>query len=80
MKRIFSVDRFEGEYAVLISDDGMTLEIKKEVISSLAERDIFSANEENGELTDIIPLPEERDRRLASARARLDRFKKKSNS
>ena len=80
MRKIFSVDRFEGEYAIVICDDGEVLEVKREVISPLAERDVFSAIQKNGELKEILPLPDERDRRLASARSRLDKFKKKANS
>ncbi len=80
MEKIFSVDRFEGEYAIVVCDDGGVLEIKREIISGLAERDVFSAIEKNGELCEIVPLPEERERRLLSAKRRLDRFKNKSNS
>ncbi len=80
MKKIFSVDRFEGEYAVVICDDGGVLEINKSVVSGLAEGDIFSACEEDGELSEIIPLPEETEKRRAQARRRLDRFKARSKS
>ena len=80
MRKIFSIDRFEGEYAIVVCDDGTTLEIKKEVISNLAQRDIFSAEVVNGELLDIVPMPQEREKRIADARRRLDRFKSKSNS
>ena len=80
MKKIFSVDRFEGEYAIVVCDDGGVLEIKKEVISGLSERDVFSADLVNGELLDIVPMPEERDKRILEARRRLDRFKSRSNS
>lgn len=80
MKKIFSLDRFEGEYAIAVCDDGEVIEIKREAVSFLAERDVFSASVENGELWDILPLPEEKERRLASARRELDKFKKKSNS
>lgn len=80
MKKIFSVDRFEGDYAVVVCDDGSVLEIKKEILSELSERDVFSACVENGELSDITLLVEERERRISEARQRLDRFKKKSKS
>ena len=80
MKKIFSLDRFEGEYAVVVCDDGHTLEIERELFSGLVERDVFSAIESDGELSDITPMPEERDRRIAAARRRLDRFKSQSNS
>ncbi len=80
MKKIYSIDRFEGEYAVICDDDGNAFEIKREQISAFSERDVFSAEMKNGSLFDITPLPEERERRLEAARRRLDRFKKGSNS
>lgn len=78
--KIFSVDRFEGELAVVLCDDGEVLEIEKSVIAGLSERDVFSAEVCNGKLLSVTPMPEERDRRLAAARRRLDRFKSRSNS
>ena len=80
MKKIFSVDRFEGEYVIVVCDDGGVLEIKKEVIWGLSERDVFSADVVDGELFDIVHMPEEREKRIAEARRRLDRFKSRSNS
>ena len=80
MKKIFSVDRFEGEYAIVVCDDGGVLEIKREVISGLSERDVFSSDVVDGELLNIVPMPEEREKRILEARRRLDRFKSRSNS
>lgn len=80
MKKIFSIDRFEGEYAIVVCDDGTVLEIKRETLRGLCERDVFSAMDNDGELCDITPMPQERDRRLESMRARLDKFKRGSNS
>ena len=75
MRKIFSVDRFEGEYAVIECDDGGVFNVKRSVIESLSERDVFSAIYENGELSDITLLEEERERRLDEAKKRLQRFK-----
>ena len=80
MKLVYSIDRFEGDFAVVVCDDGRVLEINVEKLGDLRERDVFSADEVDGKLYDIIPLPEERERRLAAARERLNRFKAKSNS
>ena len=80
MKKIFSVDRFEGEYAIVVCDDGGVLEIKKEVILGLSERDVFSSDVVDGELLNIVPMPEEREKRTLDARRRLDRFKSRSKS
>ena len=80
MKLVYSIDRFEGDIAVVVCDDGRVLEINVEKLGDLRERDVFSADEVDGKLYDIIPLPEERERRLAAARERLNRFKAKSNS
>ena len=78
MRKIYSVDRFEGDFAVVVCDDGTTLEIKREALGTLLERDVFSAIEECGELSDIIPMPEEREKRLAAAMEKLKRFKSNS--
>ena len=78
MRKIYSVDRFEGDFAVAVCDDGTTLEIKREALGTLLERDVFSAMEECGELSDIIPMPEEREKRLAAAMEKLKRFKSNS--
>ena len=80
MKLVYSIDRFEGDFAVVVCDDGRVLEINVEKLGDLRERDVFSADEVDGKLYDIIPLPEERERRLAAARERLNIFKAKSNS
>ncbi len=72
MKTIFSIDRFEGSIAVCVSDDDLQWEIPREDLGSLAVHDVFSAEiTEEGHLANVTPMPEERDRRLASNKARL---------
>ena len=74
MKKIFSVDRFEGDIAVCISDDGIQIDIKKELLPDLQVHDVFSAVLDGEALRDITPMPEERDRRLRSNRERLQKL------
>ena len=71
MRRIFSLDRFEGDIAVCISDDGIQIDVRKENLPSLQVHDVFSAETDGEALSDIVPMPEERDRRLTSNRNRL---------
>ena len=78
MRKIFSIDRAEGELFVCISDDDDTVNVKKEQLHGMAVRDVFSAELCDGALSDIIPMPEERDRRLAENRARLKRLLERS--
>ncbi len=80
MKKIFSVDRFVGEYAVLVCDDGEVLTVKKEIISSFSEGDVFSAEWDGEKLSEIALLEGEKERRLEAAKSRLARFKSRSNS
>ena len=76
MRKIFAVDRIEGDLAVCISDDEEIIELPVEVLSGMRERDVFSAEiGAEGTLSDILPMPEERDRRLKAARERLERLK-----
>ena len=76
-KKIFSVDRFEGDVAVCVSDEDDVVKISKETLS-LNVNDVFSAIYTGGELSDIKPMPEERDRRLADMRARLHALAKRT--
>lgn len=69
-KKIYSLDRFEGDLAVCISDDDNVVRVNRETLG-LAENDVFSAIYDGVGLSDIIPMPEERDRRLADLDARL---------
>ena len=78
MKKIFSIDRVEGELFVCISDEDETVNVKKELLCGMTVRDVFSAELNDGNLTDITPMPEERDRRLKENRARLQRLIERS--
>ena len=79
-KKIFSLDRIEGEWAVCVSDNDDVINMPVSSLGSLAPRDIFSAKIEGGVLVDITPMPEERDRRLASNRARLHALARRSKN
>lgn len=74
MKKIFSVDRLEGDIAVCISDDDIKLDINKELLVGMTVNDIFSAEFDGESVSDIVPMPEERDRRLKANRERLERL------
>ena len=74
MNKIFSVDRIEGEIAVCISDDDQQVDVPLASLAGMQVRDVFSAVFEGGELSQITPMPEERDRRLQSNRERLHRL------
>lgn len=79
MKKIFSIDRAEGDLFVCISDDDETVNVKKELLGDMQVRDVFSAELLGGRLTEITPMPEERDRRLEANRARLKKLIERSN-
>ena len=80
MKKIFSIDRVEGDLAVCIADDEQQIICPLSTLGGLTARDVFSA-EINGEaLSDITPMPEERDRRLQNNRERLLRLAQKKNN
>ena len=70
-KKIFSIDRFEGELAVCISDDDDVVVVSISSLGGLSQNDIFSAFIEGDGLSEITPMPEERDRRLREYRERL---------
>lgn len=71
MRKIFAIDRIEGIYAVCISDDGQQLDIPRDKLSGLLVNDVFSAEVCGEELSDIVPMPDERDRRRARNKERL---------
>ena len=77
-KKIFSVDRFEGDIAVCISDDDDVVNVPVVSLGGLLPRDVFSAKIEDEGLHDIVPMPEERDRRLSENRARLHALARRS--
>ncbi len=70
-RKIFSIDRIEGELAVCISDSDEQITVPLSTLGGLVARDVFSAELENGALVGIMPMPEERDRRLNNTRSRL---------
>ena len=78
MKKIFSIDRAEGDIFVCISDDDETVNVKRELLCGMQVRDVFSAELSDGKLTEITPMPEERDRRLEANRARLKKLLERS--
>lgn len=79
MKKIYSIDRIEGEYAVVICDDESVLNVNKKFLTDLCEGDIFSARLRDGILTDITPMPEERAKREREAKERLHRLFERKN-
>ena len=77
-KKIFAIDRFEGDKAVCISDNDDVVVVLTDTLGGLMPRDIFAAYVEDGGFKDITPMPEERDRRLDENRARLQALAKRS--
>lgn len=71
MKEIFSVDRLEGDIAVCISDSGEVIEVSLASLGGMTANDIFSAELCGNALRDIVPMPDERDRRIQKNRERL---------
>lgn len=78
MRKIFSIDRIEGNIAVCISDDDEKLDIELDKLCGMGVHDVFSACVEGKELSDIQPMPEERDRRIRANRERLQRLIERS--
>lgn len=76
--KIFSIDRFEGNIAVCISDDDDVVNVPVDSLGGLEPNDIFSAYIDGEGLRDIIPMPEERDRRLREYRERLHALARRS--
>ena len=77
-KKIFSLDRVEGDIAVCVSDDDEVVKMPLASIGDIKTNDVFSARIENDALVDILPMPEERERRLAQNRARMHALAKRS--
>lgn len=69
--KIFSLDRLEGGLAVCVSDDDEVVVVSVATLGGLCVRDVFSARIEGDTLVDIVPRPDERDRRINDSRARL---------
>ena len=80
MKKIFSVDRLEGDLAVCISDDGEQLIFPLSDLGGMKAHDVFSAEIDGETLEEITPLPEERDRRLKANKERLQRLINRKNN
>lgn len=74
MKKIYAIDRIEGNIAVVVCDDEGVLEIDRRTLSGMSEGDVFSAEEMDGKLISVTPMPEEKERRQREARARLDKL------
>ena len=71
MRKIFSLDRFEGDFAVCISDDDDKVDVPRPQLEGFSQHDIFSAELCDGKISDIVPMPEERDRRIKKNKERL---------
>ena len=71
MKKIFSIDRIEGDIAVCISDDDDRVDVPLGELYGMSVRDVFSAELSGEKLCDVTPMPEERDRRLERNKKRL---------
>lgn len=80
MKKIFSIDRVEGDLAVCISDDEQQVICPLSSLGGLTARDVFSAEVDGETLSDIVPMPEERDRRLQKNKERLLHLAQKKNN
>ena len=78
MREIFAIDRFEGDVAVCISDSGEKLEVNVIELMGMRPNDVFSACVDAGMLRDVIPMPEERDRRLAEYKAQMREMARRS--
>lgn len=79
MKKIFSVDRIEGDIAVCISDDEIIIDVPVSTLGDVRVHDIFSAELDGDRLSEIVLMPEERDRRLKTNRDRLHRLAMRKN-
>ena len=77
-KKIFSIDRFEGELAVCLSDNDDVVVVTVASLGGLVPNDIFAAFIEGDKLIEITPMPEERDRRIERNRKRLHDLARKS--
>lgn len=78
MRKIFSIDRIEGNLAVCISDDEEQIVIPTNALSSFSVHDVFSAEVNGKKLENIIPMPEERDRRIAANKERIRKIIEKN--
>ena len=79
-KQIFSLDKLEGDMAVCISDDDDVVVVPMADLGGLCVRDVFSAKITGDKLTDITPMPEERDRRIRDSRLMLHALARKTKN
>ena len=77
-KKIFSLDRIEGDIAVCVSDDDTVINMPISLLEGLGVNDVFSAVIRENTLTEITPMNDERDRRIAENRARILAIKRRS--
>lgn len=75
--KIYSIDKIEMGIATVVCDDDSVINVPENILMGMSERDVFSAVEINGRLTEITPMPEETKRRMEYARSILDKFKSK---
>ena len=78
MRKIFSIDRIEGNIAVCISDDDDKLDVELNKLCGMGVHDVFSALVVGEDVEDVLPMPEERDRRIKANRERLQRLIERS--
>lgn len=79
MKKIYVLDRIEDGVATVVCDDGEAINLSLDMISGLDIGDVFSAEYSGGALCDVIPMPEETQKRRNMARSILDKFKNKKH-
>lgn len=77
-KKIFSLDRIEGDIAVCVSDDDTVINMPISLLEGLGVNDVFSAVIRENTLTEITPMNDERDRRIAENRAKILAIKRRS--
>ena len=75
--KIYSIDKIQEGIATVVCDDDRVLNVPENILLGMRERDVFSADEVNGRLTKITPMPEETQRRMEYARSILNKFKSK---
>lgn len=80
MRKVFSLDRIEGNIAVLISDDGIKLDVEMQRLGDVKVRDVLSAEFDGEGISDIVYMPEERDRRLRDNTERLKKLIERSKN
>lgn len=71
MKKIFSIDRIEGDIAVCISDDDDRVDVPVSALFGMGVHDVFSAELEGDVINGVLPMPKERDRRIECNKKRL---------